>query len=118
MSMSTERILRYGLILSVILSVACFLISLPAKAAIPWMINYQVRLTDTCGKSVTGSYTFTFRMYDAATSGTKQWEEQQTIALVEADNGIFNVVLGAVTALGTVDFNSPLWLSVQVDTDS
>ena len=89
-----------------------------AWASVPWMINYQGRLTDTGGKSITGSYTMTFRLYDAATAGTKQWEEKQTISLAEADNGIFNAVLGAVTALSSVDFNTPMWLSVQVADDT
>ncbi|MBI4340858.1 MAG: hypothetical protein HY598_01085, partial [Candidatus Omnitrophica bacterium] len=82
------------------------------------MINYQGRLTDTGSKAITGTYILTFRLYDAATSGTKLWQEEQTITLSEADNGVFNVVLGAVTALDSVGFNSAMWLSVQVADDS
>ncbi len=89
------------------------------EAAIPWMINYQGRLTDAVGgTSIAGSFTFTFRLYDAATGGTNLWQEQQTVALADSDSGIFNVVLGSVTSLSGVDFNSPVWLSVQVDSDS
>src|SRR3989338_3796129 len=87
-------------------------------AAVPWMINYQGRLTDATGKSIIGSYTMTFRLYDASTGGTEQWEEEQTISIAEADNGIFNVILGSVAVLSTVDFNTPMWLSVQVSGDS
>ncbi|MDP3723282.1 MAG: hypothetical protein Q8R91_07290, partial [Candidatus Omnitrophota bacterium] len=82
------------------------------------MINYQGRLTDTSGKSITGTYTMTFRFYDASSGGAKQWEEQQTVTIAESDNGTFNVILGSVTALSSVDFNSPLWLSVQVADDT
>src|SRR3989338_5832469 len=89
-----------------------------AYAAVPWMINYQGRLTDATGKSITGSYTMTFRLYDASTGGTEQWEEEQTVSLAEADSGIFSVILGSVTVLSTVDFNTPMWLSVQVSGDS
>lgn len=89
-----------------------------AWAAVPYMINYQGRLTDATGKVVTGNYTMTFRLYDAATSGTKQWEEEQTVTLTQSDNGVFNVVLGAVTSLSAVDFNSAMWLSVQVADDT
>jgi hypothetical protein len=88
-----------------------------AHAEVPQLINYQGRLTDPGGKAITGTYTFTFRLYDDATAGDKQWEEEQTLSLVQADNGIFNVVLGTVAELTTVDFNSPLWLSVQVADD-
>jgi hypothetical protein len=89
-----------------------------AHAAIPWMINYQGRLTDPSGVAVSGSYTFTFRLYDAATGGTKLWEEQQTVSLAEIDNGIFSVVLGASTPLDSVSFNNSIWLSVQVADDT
>ncbi|TPW03396.1 MAG: serine threonine rich antigen, partial [bacterium] len=94
---------------------------LPAETAwatVPWMINYQGRLTDSSGKAVSGSYAFKFRLYDALTSGTKQWEESQTVTLIESDNGVFSVVLGSSTVLTSVDFNTPMWLSVQVDSDS
>ncbi len=90
----------------------------PAHAAIPWMINYQGRLTDTSGSAVSGTLTITFRLYDAVTSGTKQWQEEQTVTLASTDNGIFNVVLGTVTVLTAVDFNTPMWLSVQVSDDT
>ena len=89
-----------------------------AWAAVPWMINYQGRLTDTGGSAVTGSVTIIFRLYDAATAGTKLWEETQTMSLSEADNGIFNVILGSVTALTSVDFNTAMWLTVQVADDT
>ncbi|MBI2104493.1 MAG: hypothetical protein HYT90_02770 [Candidatus Omnitrophica bacterium] len=76
----------------------------------PWMINYQGRLTDSSGKAVSGTYSFKFRLYDASTSGTEQWSETQSVTLAEADNGVFSVVLGSSTVLTAVDFNTPLWL--------
>jgi len=99
--------------------VACHL-SLVAvlQAAVPWVLNYQGRLTDSGGKAVTGTYTMKFRLYDASTSGTKLWEESQSVTLAESDNGVFNVILGTTTVLTSVDFNSPMWLSVQVADDS
>src|SRR3989338_4975889 len=124
----TRRVLHLALALGLTLapqSTVSWLLRTPhselptemAWAAVPWMLNYQGRLTDTGNKSLRGTYTFTFRLYDAASEGTKQWKEQQTITLGEADNGVFSAVLGAVTALSAVDFNAPLWLSVQVDDD-
>ncbi len=89
-----------------------------AWAAVPWLINYQGRLTDTSSNSVVGTQTMTFRLYDAATGGTKQWEEQHAVTLSKDDNGIFSVVLGSVTVLTAVDFNTPMWLSVQVADDA
>jgi hypothetical protein len=110
--------MRLEHLLRVALTAALLFTAPPVHAAVPWMINYQGRLTNVSGSAITGSNTFTFRLYDAATSGTEVWEEEQTIALSAEDNGVFNVVLGSVTVLSTVDFNTPLWLSVQVGSDS
>src|SRR6185295_10819767 len=59
-------------------------LDLTAWAAVPWMINYQGRLTDTGDSAVTGTFTFTFRLYDDATAGAKQWEEEQAVSLVKS----------------------------------
>ncbi len=110
-----------GVVLSCSMVVACVLS--PVSCSIAWAavdsyINYQGRLTDVGNKGVNGTISIIFRLYDASTSGTQVWSETQTLTLTSADNGIFNVVLGSSTALTSVDFNVPLWLSVQVDTDS
>ncbi|MDP3723292.1 MAG: hypothetical protein Q8R91_07340 [Candidatus Omnitrophota bacterium] len=89
-----------------------------AWAEIPSLISYEGRLTEASGVSVTGEITITFRFYDASTSGSEKWKESHTMSLGEADNGVFNVTLGSVTSLSGVDFNSPLWISVQVAGDS
>ncbi|HBQ38782.1 MAG TPA: hypothetical protein DD714_07325, partial [Candidatus Omnitrophica bacterium] len=90
-----------------------------AYAEVPQYISYQGKLMDATGdKAVTGSITMTFRLYDASTGGTELWKEEHSISLAEADKGLFNVVLGSVTALSSTDFNTPMWLSVQVTGDS
>ena len=121
-----SRMLRY----LTVFWVTALLVSMPAPrhwlwqmdltawAAIPWRINYQGRLTDIGGSAVSGSQTMVFRLYDASTDGTEQWEESHSVNLNVTDNGIFSVVLGDTTALTSVDFNIPLWLSVQVNGDA
>src|SRR3989338_4197383 len=90
-----------------------------AYAEVPQYISYQGKLMDATGdKAVTRSITMTFRLYDASTGGTELWKEEHSISLAEADKGLFNVVLGSVTALSSTDFNTPMWLSVQVTGDS
>ena len=90
-----------------------------AYAEVPQYISYQGKLMDATGdKAVTGSITMTFRLYDASTGGTELWKEAHSISLAEADKGLFNVVLGSVTSLSSTDFNTPMWLSVQVTGDS
>ena len=58
-------------------------------AAIPRLINYQGKLTDTSGVPLTGSYAITFRIYDALSAGNLLWEETQQVLI---DKGIFGVL--------------------------
>ncbi len=89
---------------------------LTAGATVPRTIHYQGKLTEPDGSPLVGEHTVTLRLYDAATAGTKLWEEQHTITLDRTDNGIFSVTLGSQTPFGTaVTFNSPLWLTTEVD---
>ena len=64
---------------------------LTANAALPHLINYQGRLTDTNGAPLNGSYNITFRIYDALTAGNLLW--QGTYTNVSINKGIFSVLL-------------------------
>jgi len=86
-------------------------------AEVPRVINYQGRLTEADGSSLTGEHTVTFRVYDAETKGTQLWEESHPITLTVQDNGIYSIVLGSLTPFGTLDFNKPLWLALEVDAE-
>jgi hypothetical protein len=83
----------------------------PAFAQVPQLIRYQGTLTDSNGSPLTGTYSMTFRFYDAATAGTKVWEEIQTG--IPITNGAFSVLLGQVTPL-SLTFTSDCWLAVCV----
>jgi hypothetical protein len=62
-----------------------------------------------------GNYSIKFRIYDAATGGTLQWEETQTVAV---SGSVFSVQLGSVIPLaGGVFAGEPRYLEVQVGTD-
>ena len=89
-----------------------------ASAEIPQLVNYQGRLTENSGTAVQGPVTITFRLYDAASGGSELWSENNTVTLTEPDNGVFNVILGGTTSMTSIDFNQPIWLSVQVAGDS
>ena len=105
--------------------VACCLLALSgvegslvavAEAAVPRTIHYQGKLTEPDGSPITGDHTVTLRLYDAATGGTKLWEEAHQLSLVRDDNGVFSVVLGSTTPFSsTITFNEPLWLTIEVD---
>ncbi len=80
-------------------------------AAIPRLINYQGRVTDTQGTPLTGSYSVTFRIYDAESAGNLLWEE--THAGLVLDKGMFSVLLGSVTALN-IPFDKSYFLEIKV----
>jgi len=88
---------------------------LVARADVPQLLNYQGRLTEADGAPLVGDHTVTFRIYDAQDQGSKLWEETHQIALAVDDTGIFSIVLGSLTPFATLDFNKPLWLSLEVD---
>ena len=82
-------------------------------AAIPKTMAFQGRLTDSSGQPLDGSQTVTFRLYDAATGGTKLWEETQTLTVSQ---GLFSTLLGSATPLGLI-FDQPYWVEILVGTE-
>ena len=86
-----------------------------AGASIPQLINYQGRLTDADGTPLVGDHTVRFRLYDAESSGSTVWEEEHRVTLATQDNGVFSIMLGSFKAFGTLQFNQPLWLSLEID---
>ena len=90
-----------------------------ANAAIPHLLNYQGRLTDSGGAPLSGLYNITFRIYDAETAGNLLW--QGTYSSVSITKGIFNILLGDVNDSGfnftNLAFDKPYWLEIKVGTD-
>src|SRR5438046_1667234 len=73
----------------------------PAQAvtSVPYLINFQGRLTDNSGNVLTnGSYNVKFRLFDAATSGTNRWEGDRVYGAsdhrISVQNGLFNIQFG------------------------
>jgi hypothetical protein len=86
-----------------------------AHAQVPKVMRYQGQAVDSQGVPLEGPYTLTFRLYDAATAGTKLWEEAQ--ANVSLAQGHFSVQLGKTVPL-SASWATPRWLSVQVNTEA
>ena len=63
-----------------------------ATADIPRSISYQGRLTDAGGAPLTGMYTITFRIYDAAVGGATLYNSGGIS--VTATDGLFSVNIG------------------------
>lgn len=92
--------------------------SAQATAGILKQINFQGKVVNkTTGTNIADNdYSFTFRIYDAPTGGTHIWTETKTITVT---NGIFQTLLGSVTALpGSLDFNTQeLYLGINFNSD-
>jgi hypothetical protein len=89
-------------------------------AASTGTIAYQGRLADAAGAPLTGTYNMIFRLYDVATGGTPLWSEQWTGTNgVRVSDGLFNVMLGSLTAIPSslVTSHSSLFLGITVGTD-
>lgn len=82
----------------------------PSRAGIPQELAFQGKLTDQSGRPLDGTYTVTFRLYDAAVGGTKLWEESKSLS---APGGLFSTLLGSGTPL-TLAFDQPYWVEIQV----
>ncbi len=93
-----------------IIVVVC-LVSAPARMEIPHEINYQGHLNDDMGVPLTGTYDFSFRLFNAETNGILLWSETQSgVAVLD---GVFHVVLGSATPV-ELDFSQPYWLEITV----
>jgi hypothetical protein len=105
-----------------VLTIGVALFAAQAIAVPPQTINYQGYLTNSGNPAVPVSTPqgFTFRLYDALTSGNLLWSATQ--ANVPVTNGVFNVVLGGPLQSApfppTLVFDKPYFLSVQVSPDA
>ena len=98
-----------------VLVAGIILIGSSAIAEIPKLISYQGFVTDNLGNPASGSHNLTFRIYDNSKGGTLLWTEAQTG--VQVESGLFNVLLGQVTALN-LPFDKPYWLELQVGAET
>ncbi|MGC2425290.1 MAG: hypothetical protein WA666_13170, partial [Nitrospirota bacterium] len=84
--------------------------------AVPQLINYQGKLTDSAGTPITGTKSVSFSIYNTSTGGTSLWSETQTVNLT---NGIFNATLGSVNPIPpSVFLSDDSYLGITVDADS
>ncbi|MFZ2804544.1 MAG: hypothetical protein WA001_04950, partial [Patescibacteria group bacterium] len=73
-------------------------------------------MKSSTGASLTGTFSFTFRIYATSTGGVPLWSETQPAVTV--DQASFAVQLGSVTPFPvSLDFNQPLFLTTEVNSD-
>lgn len=90
------------------------LISAPSSTLIP----YQGRLADIEGNPVAADLSMTFILYNVPDGGAPLWSESHGSVAVNA--GVFNVMLGSLTAIDAaiIANQSDLYLSVTIGGDS
>ena len=103
--------MKFTAIIRAMLFVAMLATTLMAGS--PQLIDYQGFLKDGSGNPVTGSLSFTFKIYTASTAGTHKWTETQNS--ISVTGGLFNVTLGTSTPIPDTVFNqTDRWLGITV----
>ncbi len=89
-------------------------LSVSTFAQVPRTISFQGVLTDASGNLIPdGNHTLTLKLYDNVASPTPIFTEAQTVPVVK---GIFNVIIGSVTALpASLAFDRAYFLGVSVN---
>src|SRR3989344_6973692 len=122
-----QKFLRQLMAILVVLSfVFYFSIFLnDTNAAVPQILSFQGRLTDTSGNLLGGSgtnYYFKFDIYPASSGGSSSWSSGGTAITIKVTQGVFNTLLGDTSAgysALNLDFDSPnYYLEVRVDDNS
>jgi hypothetical protein len=81
--------------------------------AIPRMLSYQGKLTDTLGLPVADTtYSVEFRLYVVPSGGSPFWNETQN---VQTRSGLFSVLLGSVTPIGSMPDAGTAYLGMSVN---
>ena len=80
--------------------------------AIPQMLSYQGKLTDTLGQPVpNNNYSVAFALYTVSSGGSPFWSETQSVA---TKAGLFSVLLGSVTPIGSIPDAGAVYLGMAV----
>ena len=105
-------------ITTVVFLLVFLLLSGPVLAAVPWLISYQGKVTDSEQVPLDGSYTMIFRLYSFEGATSPIWAEEQTVSVTD---GVFQVQLGTGANLVGGVLNSTLiagqdrWLEIEIE---
>jgi len=92
------------LIMFILVSVSVF--------AVPNSLNIQGKLTNTNNQIQTGTFNFTFRLYDAYTSGNMLYEKANLTATTDT-RGVYDIILTDIN----ISFDKQLYLGIEVNAD-
>lgn len=99
----------------IVIGVLALVLSSWVVAAVPKLINFEGKLTDSDNNPITGTKSIQFKIYTVETGGTPVWNETQSVTL--DSKGFYSVLLGSEHTLD-VDFNTDYWLGITVESDS
>ena len=100
------------LVLFAVMALICLTAGIATAATVTQSITYQGKLTNAAGSPLTGTYSVTFKLYDASTGGTTLSTDTHSVT---ATNGLFTTPI-AVTDPAVVDGRA-LWLGIKVGAD-
>jgi len=84
----------------------------PVAAAMPETMSYQGVLRDAGGVPVAdGTYSVTFRLWDADTGGTEHWFETLDVT---TQGGVFDTIIGKTSHLW-MSFDESYWLGMEIE---
>lgn len=115
-----------GLILTALFAVSTNAPDAQAAQTVPYLINFQGRLTNTAGTTVAnGNYNIRFTLYDALTGGTNRWQGSRVYGAsdyrVTVTNGLFNIQFGDTTkgdpALSPSLFNTQTYANLYLEVE-
>ena len=112
-SNSSKKNILIKAVYALIITLSIFLLISTSNFAIPNSLTLQGKLTNLAGASQQGTYNFTFRIYDTATSGNILWEKPNFNLTTDA-NGVYDVVLSGIN----LSFADQYYLGITVSTDA
>ncbi|HEY3412732.1 MAG TPA: hypothetical protein VGM51_06710 [Armatimonadota bacterium] len=87
----------------------------PISAAIPQAISFEGILVNAAGQpKPAGTYNITFRLYDVASGGSPLWTEAAKPVTLTGSHGLFTTQLGVPTPFGSLAFDKPYFVEVQI----
>ncbi len=96
----------------IIIFVIILLCLIQLVLAVPNSMNVRGKLTSTSGAIQTGTFNFTFRIYDNITSGNMLYEKPNITSTTDA-RGVYDIILNNVN----ITFDKQLYLGVEVSAD-
>jgi len=108
--MKKNNIIELG---KIIITILMFVFLLQLVLATPNTLNIQGKLTDPSGNLKTGTFNFSFRIYDNFTSGNRLYESNNITTTTDS-RGVYDIILANIN----ITFDNQLYLEVKVNDDN